>query len=120
MNEEISKAMDAHSLWRTRLEDAIEKGSIDVPLDIIKTDNNCAFGKWIFGNNLTDEIKNSEIFGQIKTLHAKFHIEAGKIAELAIQGKKQEALDLLNIHGEYNTISSSLMQLLIKWRKQLS
>lgn len=119
MINEISKAMDAHTLWRTRLELAIENSEIDVPLEIIKTDNNCAFGKWLYGDKITGEIKNSSTYKEVLNLHAKFHQEAHKVADFALQGKKADAIALLDMHGTYNETSKALMQLLIKWRKDL-
>jgi hypothetical protein len=117
MKEEISKAMDAHTLWRDKLLTVIDTGKTETPIDIIKTDNNCAFGKWIYSNEITDEMKKSKIYHDIKEYHAKFHIEAARIAELALNGNKDMATSLLQNDGTYNDLSKNLMQLLIKWRK---
>jgi hypothetical protein len=118
MLENINKAMDAHMLWKVKLEKMIETGQSEVSLGVISADNECAFGKWLYSDEITEELKNTEIFKSIVDLHKKFHINAGKIAENAINGKKAEAQSLIGHDSDYNKTSVVLMDSLIKLRKQ--
>ncbi len=117
---QIVKAMDAHSNWRKRLEYAIETGVTDLDVDLIKTDKHCAFGKWLNGKKLTPQVINSDIYKQVKEIHAQFHIEASRIAELATAGKKAEAYELLEPYARYNQVSIQLMKKLLHWKEQLT
>lgn len=117
MEKTINSAMDAHSLWRSKLETAISKGMIETPIDTIASDNKCAFGQWLYGNEIPDEIKTSELFNEIKILHAAFHKNAAQIATLATTGKQSEAAVLLHPDGDYQKTSQKLIQLLIKLKK---
>jgi hypothetical protein len=107
MNVQISKAMDAHALWKEKLVAAIESGYIDKTVDEIKVDNNCAFGKWLYGNELSEEIKHSDGYLKVQQIHSEFHHIAARIAELAIFGDKQAALDLLH-DAEYSSVTMNL------------
>lgn len=115
--EELDKAIGAHGAWKTRLKTAIETGKIDVSIDTIKVDNQCAFGKWFYGSTLTPQDKNSALYKTVKELHAEFHLIAAKVAELALNGKKADAEKLIAIGGEYSKISSKLTQAMIEWKK---
>ena len=118
MIEEIYKAMDAHSMWRERLAKAIDDKHIEIPVETIKVDNQCAFGKWIYGGDIPEDIKSSEIFHNIISVHAEFHKEAAKIAELAINHKEEEAKELMKVDSRYDQLSKNLYQLLFQLKKQ--
>jgi hypothetical protein len=107
MNVQISKAMDAHALWKEKLIDAINSGKIDRTVEEIRVDNICAFGKWLYGNELSEDIKQTVGYHKVKQIHAEFHQVAARIAELAIFGDKEAALNLLH-DSEYSSITMNL------------
>lgn len=115
--EELDKAIGAHGSWKTRLKTAIETGKIEVSIDTIKVDNQCAFGKWFYGSTLNPQDKTSTHYKTVKELHAEFHKIAAKVAELAINGKKSDAEKMMAVGGEYSKISSKLTQAMIDWKK---
>lgn len=117
MKEEIKNAIVAHGAWKERLTNAIETGKSEFSPVIVKTDNNCAFGKWFYSLSIED--KKTEFYQPVKELHAKFHEEAGKILDLAISGKKEEAKKAMDIGSEYLKTSSKLILLLSKWNSTL-
>ena len=107
MHTQVSAAMDAHNNWKARLVDAIESGKIDGTVDGIRVDDNCLFGHWLYGAELTEEMKSSENYLEVKRVHAEFHHQAARIAELALQGDKEVAFGLL--HGpEYTNAAMKL------------
>lgn len=116
IKDEISSAIAAHGQWKVRLKDAIHSGKIDVPINTIKVDNQCAFGKWFYGPTVTAEIKNSSHYKTIKELHAQFHKVAADVAQLAVAGKKDEAEKALGFGSEFAIVSASLTKAMMDWK----
>ncbi len=116
---EIDKAVAAHGMWKTRLKMAIETGTVEVPVETIKQDNQCAFGKWLYGASLTAGDKTSTHYKSVKELHAKFHKSAARVAELALAGKKSEAEALMALRGEFSDASADLTAAMIAWKKSV-
>jgi hypothetical protein len=98
--EEIKKAIGAHGMWKTRLTHAIETGKMDATVDTVRMDNQCAFGKWLYGASLDTKDKTSPHYEEVRSQHAKFHQVASQVVELALAGKKQQALQLISLEGE--------------------
>lgn len=113
--QEIEKAIGAHGMWKTRLKTMIDSGKTDIPVETIRTDNNCDFGKWLYGATLSNQDKTSPLYKKVKDLHAQFHQKAGQVAALAVSGKKSDATNLMN--GDYGVISTQLTQAMIEWNK---
>ena len=84
--ETIDAALTAHSFWKKRLLESIEKGQSEFKVDVVKKDDACQFGQWLY--NLSTEEKNRLELINIKNLHAEFHITAASILDLALKGKK--------------------------------
>lgn len=117
--EEIMKAISAHGLWKSRLTQAIETGKTDATVETVRADNQCAFGKWLYGMTLDAKDKLSPHYKEVRALHAKFHEVASYVLELALSGKKQEAQRLLSLDGEYAKVSSQLTTAMSAWTKSL-
>lgn len=118
LKDEISNGIAAHGMWKSRLRMAIETGKLDVTVSTISADNQCAFGKWLYGTTDTSA-KNSAHYKQIKELHAEFHKAAGKVAQLATSGHKDEADKLMSGSGEFANISSKLTRVMMEWQKNV-
>lgn len=114
--QEIDNAIAAHRSWKMRLKQIVDTGVLDTPLTTIRSRNECNFGKWVHGNTLSPEEKNSQHYKTVVDLHTKFHEIAAKIAQLATTGKKDEAAKLLEIGGEFLQISSKLTAALTSWK----
>ena len=113
----IKDALIAHSNWKKRLQDAVETGQSEYKVDIVKKDNACQFGQWL--NSLSKEDMESEDFLKAKNLHAKFHNIAGEILELALTGKKEEAVMRMQIGKLYSRISGEMTFALNLWKNKL-
>lgn len=118
--EEILKAIGAHGQWKTRLTQAIETGKMDVSVETVRLDNQCAFGKWLYGPTLDAKDKLSPQYKEVRSLHAKFHEVASQVLELALAGKKHEAQQLMSLNGEYAKVSSQLTAAMMAWAKGLA
>ncbi len=117
---EIEKGVAAHGMWKARLSMALETGKSDKSIDTIKVDNQCDFGKWLYGPSLTTADKATTHYKIIIDLHAKFHQATGHIAELATTGKKEEAKKLMAVGSDYTTLSSKLTNAMMDWKKSLA
>lgn len=118
--EMIQKAIAAHAGWKARLRSAVDTGKFDVSVAVIKADNQCEFGKWLYGPDFTGAEKQTQNYRAAKDLHAKFHLEAAKVVELATSGHKDEADAAMALGGSYTKASSALTQELVQWRLSLS
>lgn len=118
--EEITKAIGAHGMWKTRLTQAIDTGKMDANVDTVRVDNQCAFGKWLYGATLDAKDKTSPYYEEVRGLHAKFHQAAAQVVELAVAGKKREAQQLMSLEGEYTKVSSKLTAAMSAWVKGLA
>lgn len=115
---EIDKAIGAHGMWKARLKQAIATGKADAPIDVIRKDNECAFGKWLYGPSLSAGEKGGAEYKAVRDLHAQFHKCAAQVAELAQGGKKAEAEAMLALNGAFSMASHNLTQAMMNWKKQ--
>jgi methyl-accepting chemotaxis protein/methyl-accepting chemotaxis protein-1 (serine sensor receptor) len=116
IDERLQAAIGAHGLWKSRIREAILSGSSDVPLQVVRDDRACAFGKWLHGNEVDATLRQSESFGKCKELHRRFHQLAGDAMALALDGKKDRAEHLIEAGGDFGTVSTDLTRLLRECR----
>lgn len=113
--QEIDKAIAAHGMWKVRLKSAISTGTSEVPVATIRVDNQCPFGKWLYGETLSASDKATPSYKAVKDLHAEFHKVAAKVAELAVSGKKDDAENILS--QEFAAASVKLTAAMMEWKK---
>ena len=113
----IDAAISAHGQWKKRLQDAISTGQSEFKPDAVKRDNACQFGQWLY--SLPPDATKGEDFSKVQALHAEFHRTAGAILELALAGKKGEALKQLDVSGQYGAISGKLVLALNGWKARI-
>jgi hypothetical protein len=118
--QEIDKALEAHRLWRAQLKEAIKNRKMEKPIETIRTNNACAFGKWLYGSEITTDQKASKYYKTITDLHTQFHKLAAQVAELAVAGKTEEAENLLSTKGAYMETSARLSSALTDWKKAVN
>jgi methyl-accepting chemotaxis protein len=111
----LQTAISAHSAWRARLKTASASGKFDFPVSTVKADNQCQFGKWLYGSELPAAEKQTEQYRKVKRLHAQFHEEASKVAQFAISGQQSAAEKALGLSGDFSKTSSALMDALHQW-----
>ena len=99
------KIINSHVMWKQRLLEHME-GKSQEKLDpaIIRRDDLCELGKWLYTDGQAYE--QTEHFTLVKDNHAHFHAFAAKVVELIDAGDHSAARNLLN--GEYAKISRQL------------
>jgi len=115
-SENIDKAIAAHGAWKDRLTATIASGTSDFDPTVVKLPDKCEFGKWLYGDDIPAAAKDNDYYSQSVDLHAKFHIEAGKILAFALEGNKSEAEGLMTDDSEFIKLSSTLTNLLNEWK----
>jgi hypothetical protein len=115
--ETIDSALTAHSLWKKRLQEAIDKGTSEFKVSVVDKDDGCQFGQWLY--SLTEEEKKSGDFIKVRDLHAEFHKTAARILELAVSGNKEEAVKKMEFGGGYGKITGKLVIALNEWKSKL-
>jgi methyl-accepting chemotaxis protein len=71
-------AIAAHIKWKIRLGQFIDgTGTEKLDSNVVCQDNQCALGKWIYGDGTA--YKNAVHYGELQTEHANFHRCAGDV-----------------------------------------
>jgi hypothetical protein len=104
----LDVAAQAHGKWISRLSAAIRDGSSEFTPDVVVADNRCDFGRWLYGD-FPEVLKGTPEFDEIRHEHAEFHRSAAHVLELAIAGRKDDALRLLAKDGDFMLLSGSLL-----------
>ena len=120
LSDQIRAAMGAHGLWKTRLRTAIDSGVSDFSVAVVKQDNQCAFGKWLYGDGLDPQLKKSPEYLRCVDLHRRFHLVTAGVLSLALEGKKTAAMNAMELNSEFAQISAALTLHLMEWRASLA
>ncbi len=118
LKDEIKNAVGMHGMWKKKLKSAVDSGKIDVQISAIKTDNQCRFGKWLYGPTITEKQRNSSHYQNVRELHAVFHEKASEVAQLVLSGHKAAAMRMLEVNGEFSEASAALTAAMLAWLKE--
>ena len=104
---EISKALQAHGMWKVRLKTGIELGRLEVPAADVAKDNLCDFGRWLADAETDPGLSGLAEFRKVVDLHREFHGVAGGIAGHIEAGDKASAVAELE-GGTFDDLSGRL------------
>lgn len=115
---DFDKAIHAHSEWKVKLRAAInKKESLDSK--VIAMDNQCALGKWLYGEGKLLYGK-TPAFLECVSKHAAFHRVAGQVAETITKGKGAgDASQLLEAGSPFNKASTAVAVAITTLKKSL-
>lgn len=114
LSEEIDATIIGHSLWRTRLEEAIKSGQTRFSIASIRADDACPFNGWLDSIEAHHGRHGNADYVTTQRLHAEFHNVAGRVVELAIGGRKEDAERVLA--REFDFASAKLIEALLAWK----
>ena len=115
--DEIDAALGVHAKWRARLETAIIAGRSEfIPAEVAKNDV-CDFGKWL--RTVGGEDAKTAHYAKVKSFHADFHTMAGKILNMAVTGRKEDAQKALEPGGDYARIAGKLVMAMNVWKESI-
>jgi hypothetical protein len=111
-------AIQAHTNWKLRLAaqcQAAASNTIDV--QALAKDDVCELGKWLYGAGR--KLASDPKFKDLVDGHARFHKSAAAIAVSIQQGKKDEALALIQApDSEFGKLSLRVCKCLMDLRAQ--
>jgi len=111
--DEITRAIAAHGMWKKWLRSAIDNGKAEAnPVEVAR-DDGCQFGQWLYGSTIPDAVRAGTDYTSVVKLHADFHQCAAKVLEFVAHGQKAQADALMA--GEYARISADLTSAMAKW-----
>lgn len=117
MIKEINAAIGAHGAWKLKLRTAISHGKSDTSPEVVCKDDQCAFGKWLYGPSLDADTRAGKPYEVVKRLHADFHKCASNVLRKAVSGNERDANALFE--GEFTDRSQILVVALSKWKGEL-
>ena len=109
----ITKAIAAHGQWKQRLREAVATGKSEWRPEVVKTDNACDLGKWIYGEAKASMPGHPGV-EEVRRLHAEFHQEAAKVLTLALLGRRAEAEAAMALNSPFSRVSTALVGALKK------
>ena len=113
--EQVQKALVAHGAWKLRLAQAIESGGSEFSPAVVRLDDQCALGKWLYGN-IASALRDTDQYETVRKLHAQFHLTAAAVLESALKGQKAEARAAMEPGSEFARTSTQLTLALTAWR----
>lgn len=116
--QQINEAIGAHGMWKMRLKTAIRTAQSEISPATASCSDQCAFGKWLEGSELSPAVKSGTPYAVIKRLHAEFHRSAGAVLGQALSGRKSEAEAAMD--GEFAEKTDKLVRALTKWKREVS
>lgn len=116
----IERAIVAHAGWKRRLSEAAETRTCTISVEKASQDNQCEFGKWLYGNgaNLSPREKGME-YEEVRQLHATFHQCAAKTLKLALEGDRIGYEAERHYSGDFTQRSADLTHAIVRWRARL-
>jgi purine-binding chemotaxis protein CheW len=113
---QVEQAIRAHLQWKVRMKTAIACGKLGVPVQTIRADDACPFGRWLYGEGLQSDAVGGERIALVKKLHKRFHQATANVAELALAGRRTEAERALAEGGSFAAASDALLEVLRAWQ----
>jgi aerotaxis receptor len=104
---DLKDAIDAHVQWRSRLRNAAAHG-VELDPATISRDDCCPLGKWLHGEG-RGRWGSRPQFTELVQRHAAFHREAGAVARMVMDGRRDEALAALGAGTAYTQATQATL-----------
>jgi len=117
--DEIMKAISAHSKWKYTLRKVIETGGCESTPERVSQDCNCSLGKWLH-HRVDEDLRFGTLYTEIVDYHAQFHIEAGEILELALTRDPAVAGLRIERGSKFAKLSAELIKRLSQWQDEIT
>jgi len=113
--DQVQQALVAHGAWKVRLAQAIETGKSESAPDAVRKDNQCALGRWLYGE-ISPALRRQGQYEAVRRLHADFHLAAAAVLALALEGRKGDAQAAMQSGQDFSRASTQLTLALSAWR----
>lgn len=113
--DEIRKAVATHSLWKSRLRQAIDSGRSQWTVEEVAAADQCELGRWLESVEAAgDDAARVE---RIRDLHRKFHREAAQVLQLAHGGQHGVANMAMAAGSPFDRLTNELTRELMLWSR---
>lgn len=119
LKRELQSAITMHSMWKAKLDECTETGIFDMLPDMVEKDNECFFGKWLYGNKISPDIRSSAEYKRVQEIHARFHQVAAEVVRLSLSGERNKAQEIMSPTGQYTLVTNELVNQLFAWAEKL-
>jgi hypothetical protein len=118
---DFKTAISAHLGWRTKLNRYIENPDGSLKSDTVCLDNQCALGKWLYGDGqqIKHTLSSEQIFKELVSSHAEFHKCAGSIVKHINEKNEKNAMVELRPSSKYIQVSKKTVQLIKKLQHEM-
>lgn len=111
--DEIKKAIATHSLWKSRLGQAIDSGRSQWSVEEIAAADQCELGRWLQSVEATGEY--AVRIERLRELHRKFHREAAQVLQLTHGGQNGVAKMAMAAGSPFDRLTNELTRELMLW-----
>ena len=108
---ELNIAIGIQGMWNHKVVNSIKNGGDIQFLSNVGECDTCKFAKWL-DNDLDNEFKSSVYYPKLLKLHKDIHIAADKAAKLFLEGKKKEAVEMVEMGGDFGIARRKLTNFL--------
>jgi hypothetical protein len=105
-------AIDSHMKWKERLSDFVAGKGDDLDAGSVGRDDLCPLGAWINGEGSLAH-RDKPGFASLREVHTRFHASAGRVVDLVKQGRREEAMAMIE-EGEYADASDAVTAALVE------
>lgn len=111
----FDEAIKAHSAWKLKLQNYLQKPDGSLNPDAIAADNKCDLGKWIYGEG--DQHSKLADYQTLKSEHAKFHKAAADVIRRADKGEKVSEDVALGGSSPFSKASSAVVTAIMMMKR---
>jgi hypothetical protein len=113
----LAGAVAAHGAWKAKLLAAVIAGRRDLDPDVVRQDDRCALGTWLYGDGAAHQ--GTEHYERVRALHAEFHGLAGSILDDVLGRDPHAARRSLEFGGPFDEQSAHLVQAVNDWARDV-
>jgi len=115
---QLTQGIAAHSFWATHLRVAIDQCQSSHSPEAVREATCCTFGRWL--DKRAAELCRFPQFSEARELHVRFHAATSEVLELALAGRREQALARLAEGSAFNETARDLTRAMISWRRSVS
>ena len=116
---DFSSAIRAHQDWKMKLFNYMNNPDGSLDSKKVCLDNQCALGKWIYGDGEVYNKSHHHEYESLKDSHAKFHKIAGTVIDNIHAHKLDVVEKMLSPHGEFTAQSEKTVELIQDIRSKI-
>lgn len=111
--QQIDAALASHSSWHREMIIEIKAGKNALAAKTLADPRSCFFGRWLENNELDSDARTSKPFRAVRSIHEDCHEMMAEIATLTGNGRKSEAVEMLNDQcgSKHKALEMALMDL---------